>query len=44
MGHGADQTQMTVTYEVGGSSGGHLDIDFYVSEQSRRIDPGPMVQ
>lgn len=29
---------MTVTYEVGGSSGGHLDIDFYVSEQSRPID------
>ncbi|RSH81533.1 p24 complex component [Saitozyma podzolica] len=26
------QDRMTVTYEVGGSSGGHLDIDFYVVE------------
>ena len=29
--------QMTVTYEVGGSSGGgHLDIDFYVSAAGPR--------
>jgi hypothetical protein len=36
--------QMTVTYEVGGSSGGgHLDIDFYVSAGSLGRNHGPLL-